>query len=278
MRERVSNMKKILLTLSLILITMNVNAKNSSVIMPIPSEGFDPTEAAVTWKTLKDSGIKVVFSTPDGQPGAADPIMVTGKGLGLLKWSMRADDNGRAAYAEMIKTEEFNNPILYSEINVQHYDALVLPGGHAKEMRPYLESSILQEVTADFIKENKIVGAICHGVVLVARSMDPITGRSVLYGRRVTTLPNWMEMTAYKLTKLWMGNYYRTYPETTTQNEVVEVLATHEDFLEGPSSLERDAPENIKAGFVVKDRNLITARWPGDAHLFGKTLVEELKK
>ena len=271
-------MRKLLLTLKILLITMNVNANGQSVIMPLPTKGFDPTESAVTWKILRDSGIKVVFSTPNGEAGAADPIMVTGKGLGPLKLSMRADKNGRAAYFEMIQSKEFKNPITYSDIDTRDYDALILPGGHAKEMRPYLESPVLQAITVEFMDENKLVGAICHGVVLAARSIAPSTGRSVLYGRKVTTLPNWMEMLAHKLTKLWMGDYYRTYSETTTQNEVVEALATPEDFLVGPLSLQRDSQKNLRAGFVVKDGNLITARWLGDAHLFGKTLLEQLKK
>ena len=72
------------------------------VLIPLPAHGFDPTEAAVPWKVLSERGHEVVFATPDGKPASADPIMVTGKGLGLLKSALRADANGRVAYAEML--------------------------------------------------------------------------------------------------------------------------------------------------------------------------------
>jgi putative intracellular protease/amidase len=42
------------------------------VLMPIPSEGFDPTEAAVPWKTLRALGDEVAFATQDGKPGRTD--------------------------------------------------------------------------------------------------------------------------------------------------------------------------------------------------------------
>jgi putative intracellular protease/amidase len=71
----------------------------STVLIPIPSRGFDPTETAVPWKVLAALGHTVRFTTPDGCPGQADPRMVTGHGLGILKGILRADSNGRQAYA-----------------------------------------------------------------------------------------------------------------------------------------------------------------------------------
>lgn len=79
------------------------------VIMPIANTDFDPTEVALSWKILRESGIDVVFATPDGKPGRADPIMVTGEGLDiwgnipglkklkLLGLALRADRFGREA-------------------------------------------------------------------------------------------------------------------------------------------------------------------------------------
>ncbi|MBW2552219.1 MAG: hypothetical protein JRE73_15990, partial [Deltaproteobacteria bacterium] len=87
----------------------------SRVLIPLPARGFDPTEAAVPWKVLFERGHEVVFATPDGKPASADPIMVTGKGLGLLKSVLRADANGRAAHAEMLASDAFQNPVTYDE-------------------------------------------------------------------------------------------------------------------------------------------------------------------
>jgi protease I len=191
--------------------------------------------------------------------------MVTGKGLGPLKYVLRADANGRAAYSEMIASEAFRYPITYDEAAEGAFDALVLPGGHDKCVKPYLESETLQRIAADFMAANKPVGAICHGVLVLARAKGA-NGRSVIHGRKVTSLINRLEMTGYHLTRLWMGDYYRTYPEITTEDEVRAALASNEDFDLGPGGTKRDSMDAPQHGFVVRDGNLVTARWPGDAH------------
>ena len=54
-----------------------------TVLLPIPTTDSDPTEASVPWKILRAHGIAVVFATPDGKPGQADPRMLNGQGLGV---------------------------------------------------------------------------------------------------------------------------------------------------------------------------------------------------
>ena len=237
----------------------------SRVLIPLPAQGFDPTEAAVPWKILSVRGHEIIFATPDGKPSSADPIMVTGKGLGLLKYVLRADANGRAAYAEMNASDAFQNPITYDEAARGAFEALVLPGGHDKCVKPYLESEALQQIAADFMTADKPVGAVCHGVLILARAKGA-DGHSVIHSRKVTSLINRLEMTGYNLTRLWMGDYYRTYPEITTEDEVRAALASDKDFDPGPGGTKRDSMGALQHGFVVRDRNLVTARWPGDAH------------
>jgi hypothetical protein len=116
------------------------------------------------------------------------------------------------------------------------------------------------------------VGAICHGVVLLARAIDPATGRSVLYGRRTTALTKSLELSGWQLTRLRLGDYYRTYPQTV-QDEVVSVLADTSDFDAGPLLPRRDSPRHPDRGFTVRDDNYLSARWPGDAHTFARQFV-----
>jgi protease I len=97
------------------------------------------------------------------------------------------DANGRHAYARMAQSAAFQEPLRYSDIRSTDFDALLLPGGHAKGMRPYLESAILQKQIAEFFAANKPIAAICHGVLLAARSNNA-AGQSVLYGRKTTAL------------------------------------------------------------------------------------------
>ena len=81
----------------------------SKVLIPLPLVGFDPTEVAVPWKVLSSRGHQVMFASPDGSIATADPIMVTGRGLGPLKFILRADANGRAAYQELIASNALDD-------------------------------------------------------------------------------------------------------------------------------------------------------------------------
>lgn len=238
----------------------------ATILMPLPARDFDPTETGVPWRVLSERGHTIFFATPDGRPGEADPLMVTGKGLGLLAPFLRANADGQSAYGAMIASAAHRAPLSYDAVKPDACDAILLPGGHAKGMRPYLESPVLQGLVGAFFDAGKPVAAICHGVVLAARSMAA-SGKSVLFGRKTTALTRQMEMTAWRLTALTHGDYYRTYP-MTVEDEVRASLMTPEDFVQGPTSLTRDSLERLERGFIVRDRNYLSARWPGDAHRF----------
>lgn len=243
------------------------------VLIPLPAEGFDPTETGVPWQVLAARGHDILFATPTGAPASADPRMVSGEGLSLLSPILRADRNGQAAYAAMIASPGFTTPLAYEALPTLAIDALILPGGHAKPMRPYLESPVLQQLTAHHFARGTLIGAICHGVVLAARARRP-DGKSSLHGLRTTALLQSQEMLAYNLTRAWLGDYYRTYPQTV-QAEVTAALASPADFIPGPLALLRDTPAKPN-GFTVQHGRYISARWPGDAHAFANRIAESL--
>jgi len=281
------------------------------VLVLLPARDFDPSEAAVGWRVLANAGHTVSFATPEGRPAVADEMMLTGKGLDpwgaiwllrnlpLVGLLMRANRDARKAYAEMTVDPNYVAPQRWDAIDVSAFDALLLPGGHrARGMREYLESEILQRHVASFFDEEKPVAAICHGVLLAARSISKHTGRSVLWGYQTTALTWAFENTAWsvaRVTRFWDPNYYRTYPEQngqpkgfmSVQQEVTRALARPDDFRDVPktdpdyrrktSGLARDSRDDETPAFVVRDRNYVSARWPGDAHTFAKTLAGMLK-
>jgi protease I len=198
---------------------------------------------------------------------------MTGKGLGIAAF-MRANAIGRSSYLEMTQCKEFRGPVPYAEIVAGEFDGLLLPGGHAPGMRPYLESELLQSVVAEFFRQNYPVGAICHGVLLAARSRSG-QGKSVLYGRKTTALTKKMELAAWMLTRIYLGNYYRTYP-IAVEDEVRAALADPNDFIPGPIPFVRDSPTRLDLGFTVRAANFLSARWPGDAHRFGSEFAAML--
>jgi len=282
----------------------------ATVLIPIPDCDFDPTEVAVSWQVLRANGHRVVFATESGTPAVADDIMVTGRGLDF--WSklpvlgaitlvgrvLRANKDARRAYRDMLASAEYQHPSRWAETSLDGIDGLLLPGGHrARGMRSYIDSDVLHRLVVDAFARGVIVGAICHGVLLAARSVDPATGHSVLYGHRTTALTWALERTAWRLsriTRFWDRNYYRTYSEEpgqpsgymSVQSEVTRALKNPTDFCDvergsphyriKTSGTARDTATDSRAAFVVDDGAYVSARWPGDTHTFANILSQKL--
>lgn len=243
------------------------------VLVPLPDRDFDTTEVAVPWRLLTRAGHEVVFATEaGGARPACDPLLLTGVIFGQLG----ADPEPKAFYAELEEDPAFSDPIPWSAIEPSDFDALVLPGGHAPGMKQYLGSAELQAKVAAFAALGRPVGAICHGVIVLARATDPESGKSVLYKKRTTCLPKYMERTAYFLTAWKLGRYYRTYP-AYVEDEVRAALESPDRMIVGPRTLtQRGTLGDDRPAFVVEDGAYVSARWPGDAYLFAKKVLERL--
>ncbi|HZS41837.1 MAG TPA: type 1 glutamine amidotransferase domain-containing protein [Polyangia bacterium] len=244
------------------------------VWMPLPDVDFDTTEVAVPWRLLTRAGHEVVFSTENGgaRP-ACDPRLLTG----VLFGALGAAPEPKAFYDELLNASEFNRPVAWSSLDVKAYDALLLAGGHAPGMRQYLGSEILQAKVAEFWKLERPVAAICHGVLVLARAKDPATGKSVLARARTTCLPKYMERSAYLLTAWKLGRYYRTYPAYVEDEVKAALDDAQAQFVRGPRVLtKRGTADDDRAALTVEDGRYVSARWPGDAYLFARKLIERL--
>ncbi|MCP4003895.1 MAG: thiamine biosynthesis protein ThiJ [bacterium] len=237
-----------------------------SVLIPLPDCGFDVTEVAVPWKLLCERGADVIFATEKGAIPAADPTLLDGVIFGQLG----AEPEPKRFYRELEHTRAFRAPMRWHELDFNRFDGLVLPGGHAPGMRQYLGSELLQRKIAGFFALGRPVGAICHGVLPLARAQNPTNGNPLLRGRRTTCLPKYMERIAYYLTAWKLGRHYRTY-DAYVEEEVVDALASVNDFARGPISLvTRGTRSNHTPAFTVEDGNYVSARWPGDSYLFAE--------
>ena len=288
-----------------------------NILMPLPSHDFDPSEVAVTWNILRTAGHTVTFATPDGKRAHTDPRMISGEGLDPWGWIpvlkkirligllLRAERGARQAYRALEQDPNFLHPKRFEDLRAPDYDGLVLPGGHARGMRPYLENRGLQALVASFFEtvdaagQHKPIAAICHGVLLAARSISPTTGKSVLHGRKTTALTWKLEHSAWLLTKylarFWDSTYYRTYDEApgepvghwSVEAEVKRALAHDTDFCDVPpgtphhgrktGGMARDTLDDARAAWVVQDGNYLSARWPGDVHTFAAAYVKLLQ-
>jgi putative intracellular protease/amidase len=241
------------------------------VLVPLPDRDVDVTEVAVPWHYLTEAGCEVVFATEHAATPAADPLLLTGVVLGRLG----ALDEPKRFYADLAADPAFRSPVSYADIEPADYDGLLLPGGHAKGMRQYLSSAELQRKVAGFWALDRPLGAICHGVLVLARTIDPETGRSVLADRHTTCLPKYLERSAFLSTAWRRGRYYRTYPAYVEDEVRAALTRPDEQFERGPRVMSRrDTADDSSPSFLVADGSYLSARWPGDAYAFGKRLTE----
>ena len=206
----------------------------------------------------------MTFATENGEVAACDPRLLKGPIFGPLG----AGPRGLANYKKMAASPEFQNPIKYTDINVDEFAAVSLTGGHAPGMKQYLESEVLQGKMVEFFKKGKVIGSICHGMLVLARAINPETGKSVLWDYKVTALTKDLEFSGYALTFWLLGRRYRTY-ECYVADEVRGVLKDPKNFKNGPLMV---------WPFIVQDRNLVTSRWPLDAPLYARRFVEMVEK
>ncbi len=276
------------------------------VLITPASLDYDPTEVAVPWRVLSGAGHDVSFATADGERAIPDAMMLTGEGLDPWSWVpglvklrvmgriLGANANARRAHAELELDARFGKPLKLAGLRVEEWDALVLPGGHrARGIRPYLEDLELRRLVVAMFEAGKVVGAICHGTVVAARAVADTTGKSVLFGRKTTSLTWAQERLATHIanvTRFWDRGYYRTYEEErgeppghrSVQAEVTRALARPDDYQDVSASdpdfaiktdgRHRDTAEDGRCAFVVTDGAYVSARWPGDAHTFAKAI------
>lgn len=95
------------------------------------------------------------------------------------------------------------------------YDLVFLPGGHEKGVVQVINSPVTHKLMVDYFPQTrkpskKNVAAICHGVMVLSESSLP-DGKSVLHDATTTALPGFMEQSIFWGTRLFLGDYYKTY-------------------------------------------------------------------
>ncbi len=246
----------------------------TKVLMLLPNTDFDPTEAGVPWQVLTDAGHEVFFASEDGTEAACDAITLSGEGLtGILK-SLAVQPENRAIYLRMAASAHFKAPQKWQDVKPDDYDVLILPGGHAPGMKPYLESDAVFDICRNFFARKALVASVCHGVLALARTKNA-SGCSILQGYKVTGLNNFQEKIAGRMTKKSMGQRYQTYP-TTVQDEVSAVLESPKDFKAGPMLSGFGTARAPHKGFIVEHDHLLSARWPGDVYKLANALLARM--
>ena len=130
----------------------------------------------------------------------------------------------------MIAFPDYQKPLSWSEpdFTFEPFNLLFFPGGHEKGVRQMIDSAIVHKNLAAYFPQtvkpsSKGVAAICHGVLALSNASSD-DGKSLLYDASTTTLPGTFESTAYWGTRLFLGDYYKTYG---AGSENVEESASH---------------------------------------------------
>ena len=238
------------------------------ILIVLPQTDYDPSEVALPWAVWTRAGHEVLFATETGAAASCDPVTLTGTGLPLLARSLRARAEARGHYAAMIETPGYRQPLRWGDVRAGDFAALHFPGGHAPGMKPYCESGEVQRLAREAFAAGQPVSAICHGVLPLARA-------GVLAGKRTTALTGSQEAIAIALPGRALPGHYRTYSESV-EAEVTRLIGPQGKFERGPL-LPRYASEAApEAGFVVRDGNYLSARWPGDGWTLALRLMDLL--
>jgi putative intracellular protease/amidase len=248
-------------------------------------------EVAVPYKIFIEAGFDVHFATEQGKSPRCDSKMLHGI-VGAL---LGANREAKAAYHAMIASDSnvagsINKPHAWTSpaFSLAEYDLVFLPGGHDKGVRQIIDSSRMHDLLADFFpkirrsntRPKRTLAAICHGVqVLAFTPANAITStgksKSIIHDAKTTALPAFMEESIFWLTRLFLGDYYKTYGYCSKS-----VQKFVEDGLDDPKQFVNSRSWNAGAPFIVEDEtyNYVTGRFPPDAWLLAKRAVEMVKE
>jgi hypothetical protein len=117
----------------------------------------------------------------------------------------------------MSATPEFQHPLSWSSLDftLEPYNLVFLPGGHEKGVRQLIDSPIIHKHLASYFPATvkpspKSVAAVCHGVMVLSET-EGADGKSVIHECATTALPARFEQVAFWGTRVFMGDYYKTY-------------------------------------------------------------------
>jgi putative intracellular protease/amidase len=208
--------------------------------------GYWAEEFANPYKILTDAGHSVVVATPGGAIPNVDMMS--------LRPSMAGGEQGALDLEAIIRDAEvMRRPLQLSDVRLEDYDAVYLPGGHGPMADLAFDADAGRLLTAQLESGNPLF-IVCHAPAALLATR--IHGVSPFKGYKVTGFTNEEEEGVGLAPRA-------TWLLETDLKEKVEV-----DYSRGP----------IWEPYMVEDRNLVTGQNPHSAAVLGKRMLEILKK
>jgi putative intracellular protease/amidase len=206
--------------------------------------GYWAEEFARPYQAITEAGHEVVVATPGGTTPNVDMMS--------LRPSMADGEQGALELEAIIRSaEEMRRPLQLSDVRLEDYDAVYLPGGHGPMQDLAFDADAGRLLTAA-LASGKPLAIVCHAPAAMLATR--IHGKSPFEGYRVTCFTNEEEEAVGLASRAqWL-----------LEDELKVKVGI--DFSRGP----------IWEPYLVEDRNLITGQNPHSAAVLAERLLKIL--
>ena len=136
-------------------------------------------ELAAPYYFFKDAEVHVTLASPMGDAVPLDP-----KSLSIIV----ANRTTKRFLKDPDAMSFLSHSVLLEKISSTDFDMVFLPGGLGC-MWDMIKNNILKEILESFVRENKVVAAICHGVAGLI-SVENLNGGPFVEGKNLTCFSN----------------------------------------------------------------------------------------
>ncbi|WP_405910848.1 MULTISPECIES: type 1 glutamine amidotransferase domain-containing protein [unclassified Streptomyces] len=207
--------------------------------------GYWAEEFAAPYKLITEAGHEVVVATPNGVTPNVDMMS--------LRPSMAGGEQGALDLEEIIRSAEaMRRPLQLSDVRLEDYDAVYVPGGHGPMADLALDADVGRILTAQLASGNPLA-IVCHGPAAILATR--IHGESPFKGYRITCFTNEEEE------GVGLADRVQWLLETELKDKIGVEFSRGE----------------IWKPYMVEDRNLITGQNPDSAAVLAERLLELVK-
>ncbi|MFF1675765.1 type 1 glutamine amidotransferase domain-containing protein [Streptomyces sp. NPDC058256] len=207
--------------------------------------GYWAEEFAAPYKLITEAGHEVVVATPNGVTPNVDMMS--------LRPSMAGGEQGALDLEEIIRSAEaMRRPLQLSDVRLEDYDAVYVPGGHGPMADLALDADVGRILTAQ-LASGKPLAIVCHGPAAILATR--IHGESPFKGYRITCFTDEEEE------GVGLADRVSWLLETELKDKIGVEFSRGE----------------IWKPYMVEDRNLITGQNPDSAAVLAERLLELVK-
>ncbi|HXB44178.1 MAG TPA: type 1 glutamine amidotransferase domain-containing protein [Puia sp.] len=140
-------------------------------------------ELAIPYYIFRESGAVITLVSPKGGRVPLEP-----KSESIIA----ASSTTKRFLKDPEAISMLKNSIALSTQKAEDFDLVFLPGGHGP-MWDFTDNGSLKKLLEDFNRQDKLIGAVCHGV---AGLLSPVNsaGEPLVKGRQVTSFSNSEEL------------------------------------------------------------------------------------